>query len=288
MRFGVNAFLWTANFTAADLPLLEKAASWGYDGIELFISDPASFAIRDIRQGIEENGLGLTVCAVASPETNPISPDPAIRARALLYFQDSIRAVADAGGEILGGPVYAPLGVFTGRRRESEEWRRAVEFLAELGPTLVENRITLAVEPLNRFETYFLNTQADAVALVEQVNHPRIGILFDTFHANIEEKSIAAALRQAGPWVKHLHANENDRGTPGSGHVDWDGLFEAIRAIGYRGWMTIESFGSAIPEIAGAARIWRDLERDSETLAVDGLQFLRSRTRQSKSASDAA
>lgn len=276
MKFGVNAFLWTAQFGEEHLPLMERVKSWGYDGIELFIADPAAFPAQTIYQGLVRNGLGLTVVTVAGPETNPISADAAVRAKAVTHFEDCIKRVADAGGEMLCGPVYAPLGVFTGTRRTEEEWKRGVEFFQKLGPALETNRVTLAVEPLNRFETYFLNTAADAVRLCMEVDHSRVGILFDTFHANIEEKSVPDAYRRIGPFLKHVHTCENDRGTPGTGHVDWTGVFQALDDIDYDGWLTIESFGAAIVEIAAAARIWRDLEKDGDTLAIEGLKFLKS------------
>ena len=276
MKFGVNAFLWTAQFSEVHLPVMERVKSWGYDGIELFVADPAAFPVQTVYQGLMRNGLGLTVVTVAGPETNPISPDASVRARALRHFEDCIKVVADSGGEMLCGPVYAPLGVFTGTRRTTDEWKRGVEFFQKLGPTLLSNRVTLAIEPLNRFETYFLNTAADAVKLCVEVDHPRVGILFDTFHANIEEKSVPDAYRMLGPFLKHVHTCENDRGTPGTGHVDWTGVFQALADIEYDGWLTIESFGAAIVEIAAAARIWRDLEKDGDTLAIEGLKFLKS------------
>ena len=154
-----------------------------------------------------------------------------------------------------------------------------MEFFQELSPALDQYRITLALEPLNRFETYFLNTAADAVAFCDAIHHPRVGLLYDTFHANIEEKSIPEGYRTAGAHLKHVHACENDRGTPGTGHVDWKGVFQALHDVGYNGWITIESFGSALKEISAAARIWRDLEKDMDTLAANGVGFLRSNLR---------
>jgi D-psicose/D-tagatose/L-ribulose 3-epimerase len=141
--------------------------------------------------------------------------------------------------------------------------------------TLEENHVTLAIEPLNRFETFFLNTAADAAALCDEVGHPNVGVLFDTFHANIEEKDIAAGYRTIGRHLRHVHACENDRGTPGSGHVEWDAVFQAWRELRYDGWLTIESFGFALGELSAAASIWRDIERTPESIAFDGVQFLR-------------
>ena len=155
------------------------------------------------------------------------------------------------------------------------EWKRAVDGWQQLGPTLAEHGVTAAIEPLNRFETYFLNTAADAARFCDEVNHPNVGILFDTFHANIEEKNIAAGYRTVGRHLKHVHTCENDRGTPGSGHVEWQEVFQAIHDVGYDGWLTIESFGSNLPEIAAAAAIWRDLAATPEDVAFEGVKFLK-------------
>jgi D-psicose/D-tagatose/L-ribulose 3-epimerase len=155
-----------------------------------------------------------------------------------------------------------------------DEWSWAVECLQALGPVLAQYDVTLAIEPLNRFETYFLNTADDAAALCDQVGHPNVGILLDTFHANIEEKSIGQAYRAVARHLKHVHTCENDRGIPGSGHVEWEDVFAALRDIGYDGWLTIESFGFALPEISAAAAIWRDIAPTPESIAFEGVKFL--------------
>ena len=276
MRFGINTFLWTVKFSPEQAALLDKIKSGGFDGAEIALFDPAEFDGPGIRRVFAQAGLGLTVCSVMSKENNPVSESAVVRQKALDHLRASVAAVAEAGAEILAGPLYAPLGELPGRRRNSDEWKRAVELYQTLGPALDAHGVTIALEPLNRFETYFLNTAVDAAEFCRQVSHPRVGVLFDTFHANIEEKSIADGYRTVGPHLKHVHTCENDRGTPGTGHVDWTGVFQALNDVNYDGWLTIESFGSAIVEIAAAACIWRDLEKDPETLAFEGLRFLKS------------
>jgi len=179
------------------------------------------------------------------------------------------------GAKLIVGPLYSPVGLLPGRRRNNNEWKWAVECYQSLGDTLAKNDVTIALEPLNRFETYFLNLTSDAVKLVSEINHPNVGILFDTFHANIEEKDVGAALLTAGKHLKHVHTCENDRGTPGSGNVQWGGVFKALRTLGYDGWLTIESFGSTLPDLAAAAAIWRDIEPNTESIAFDGIKFLK-------------
>jgi D-psicose/D-tagatose/L-ribulose 3-epimerase len=278
MKYGVNAFIWTAGYTTADERLLPAIKQAGFDGIEIPIFDPENFDAAGLRRGFEANGLECTVCSILTPQTNIVSDDAAVRAGGRDYLAASLRRVAEAGARILAGPLYAPLGHLPGRRRSETEWIRAVECYRSLAPVLEETGVTLAVEPLNRFETYFLNTAEDAARFCREVDHPSVGILLDTFHANIEEKSIGQAYRIAGPYLKHVHTCENDRGTPGSGHVEWDEVFAALRDAGYDGWLTIESFGAKIDAIAAAAAIWRDIEPAAESIAFDGIRFLKSKT----------
>jgi D-psicose/D-tagatose/L-ribulose 3-epimerase len=120
-----------------------------------------------------------------------------------------------------------------------------------------------------------MTTAADGVKICQAIGSPRVGLLFDTFHANIEEKDVAVALRTAGPHVKHIHTCENDRGVPGTGHVPWANVAASAKAIGYDDWLVIESFGSRIPEIAAAACVWRDFAPSAEAIAFDGVKFLR-------------
>ncbi len=275
MKFGVNTFLWTVQFSAADLPLLPRLKQAGFDGFEPAIFSASSFAAADIRRGCADNGLECTVCSVIPNGMSVASEDPEVRRATLSHVKDCIAAVAEAGARILAGPLYTPVGWLPGRRRTADEWRRAVESYRELGPVAASHGVTLAIEPLNRFETYFLNTAEDAARLCGEVGHPNVGVLFDTFHANIEEKDIAAGYRRVAPHLKHVHACENDRGTPGSGHVEWAAVFGALGEIGYDGWLTIESFGSTIAEIANAAAIWRDLAPTTDEIAFAGVEFLK-------------
>jgi D-psicose/D-tagatose/L-ribulose 3-epimerase len=275
MRFGVNTMIWAAEFGPAQFGLLAPIQAAGFDGIEIPLLDAKALQAAAVRRACADHGLALTATTVMTEGLSLISPEAAIRQRAVAQLQDKIRATAACGGEILAGPMYSPVGYLTGQRRTSDEWARAVEGLKALGPALDQHHVTLAIEPLNRFETYFLNTAKDAAALAAAVNHPRIGILFDTFHANIEEKDIAAGSRTVGRWLKHVHTCENDRGTPGSGHVEWAAVFQALRDTGYDGWLTIESFGSALPELSAAAAIWRDIEPAAGRIAFDGIEFLK-------------
>lgn len=276
MRFGVNSLLWTAAFSREHLTLLPQIKHWGFDGVEIARFDFDGFPAGEIRGALNDEGLECTFCSALTGRMSLASDDPAVRGETREFLQRGIEVTAALGARVFVGPFCAPVGLLVGRRRTDDEWARVVEGLASLVNSLDDCGVTLALEPLNRFETYFLNTAADAVALCDTVGHPRIGILFDTFHANIEEKTIGAPVEAAGSRIKHVHACENDRGIPGSGHVDWRGLFDALRRINYDGWITIESFGFAIPEIAAAACIWRDIAPNADAIAESGVRFLRS------------
>lgn len=275
MKFAVNALIWTTEFDHRSFGLLPQLRQHGFDGFEVPVFEPAKVPADSIRRALADNELECTVCAILPAGMNPISEDPEIRSRTRQHLLDTIKVAADLGSDLMAGPLYAPIGHLPGRRRTSEEWRWAVECFHSLGETLQAHQVTLALEPLNRFETYFLNTAADAGRLCEEINQPNIGVLLDTFHTNIEEKDVAAAFRQVGKKLKHVHACENDRGIPGSGHVDFPGIAAALREIGYAGWVTIESFGYSHKELAAAAAIWRDLAPTPESVAFDGLPFLK-------------
>ncbi len=275
MKLGINTFIWSAEFTEAQLPHLPGIKRAGFDGIEVAIFDPVKFQAPLIRQALKDEGLECTIVSVLPRELSLIDENAETRRATLDHMKRVIHATADVGAKIVAGPLYSPVGYLPGRRRTPEEWQNAVDSYQALGPVLAEYDVTLAVEPLNRFETFFLNTASDAALLMQAVNHPNVGILFDTFHANIEEKSIADGYRKVGPWLKHVHTCENDRGIPGSGHVDWQGVFQALHDVQYDGWLTIESFGFALTELSAAASIWRDIESSPEAIAFEGVEFLK-------------
>ena len=275
MKLGVNTFIWSAEFGTAQLPLLPRIKAHGFDGVEVPMFDPAGFPATDIRNALAANDLECTVCSIIPAGRSLISDDADVRRRTQQHLRDAIQATAEVGAHVIDGPLYSPVGDLPGRRRTPNEWRWAIEAYQSVTPTLDACDVTLAIEPLNRFETYFLNTAADAAALCDEVGHPRVGVAFDTFHANIEEKGIAGACRRIGGHLKHVQISENDRGTPGSGHIDWASLLRALRDLEYDGWLTIESFGPSLGAFSAAVAIWRDIEPTPDSIAFDGIEFLR-------------
>ncbi|HEU0119674.1 MAG TPA: sugar phosphate isomerase/epimerase family protein [Bryobacteraceae bacterium] len=275
MQIGVNTLLWTAAFTEAHFPLIAKAKALGLDGIELATFDFASFPAAAARRALEAEQMPGILCSALVAGMSLATDDTELRARALEFLRTGVRATAEAGMDLFIGPFCSAVGYLPGRRRTEEEWKRCVDGLQRLGETAQECGVRVAVEPLNRFETFFLNTAADARRLAEEVAHPNIGILYDTFHANIEEKNQAAAIRLLGKHIFHVHTCENDRGIPGTGPIDWPGVMGALREIGYDDWLVIESFGPGIKEIAAAACIWRDLSATPEEIPALGARNLR-------------
>lgn len=267
--------IWSAACDRTVEDVLPLVKEHGFDGVEVPVFRPADFPAARFRKAAEANGLEINFCSVFVDGLSLISDDAGTRRKAVEHLKSIVKTAAEANAEIVAGPLYAPVGFLPGRRRTADEWKRAVEGYQSVGDTLVASRVQLAIEPLNRFETFFLNTAEDARLLAEQVDHPNVGILFDTFHANIEEKDIGKGLRIVGKHLKHVHTCENDRGTPGSGHVEWASVFDALRELRYDGWLTIESFGFSLGDLSAAASIWRDIEKSPSAIAFDGVKFLK-------------
>lgn len=275
MKFGANTLIWTDAFGLEHLPLLDEVKQRGFDGIEVARFDFDGFPAPMIGRAIEALGLGTTFCSALTGNLSLASEDAEIRKQAFDFIASGVFTAAQLGAKTFVGPYCTPVGQLVGRRRTSDEWKRVVEGLQRVGEVLDLHGVDLAIEPLNRFEAYFLNTAEDAVRLCEDVGHPRIGVLFDTFHANIEEKDLGRAILTLGHHIKHVHTCENDRGIPGTGHIEWPCVFAALKQVGYDGWVVIESFGFAIEAIAAAACIWRDIAPTPEEIAWEGVKFLK-------------
>lgn len=275
MKVGLNVLLWTAAATAEHLPLLERFPDWGYDGVEFPMFDPQGSPWRQLSAKLDELGLGRTTVTIVPETANPIDPDPDVRRAGVAHLKACLDACAELGAETLSGPLYSPCGKLVGRGPTAEEFDWAVEGLREAAEYADTVGVGLAVEPLNRFETYFLNSVEQSLRLVEAVDHRRLGILYDTFHANIEEKDPVAAIALAAPRLGHVHISENDRSTPGAGHIPWTETFRALVQSGYDGWLTVEAFGRALPEVAAATCVWRDMLGSEEELASQSAEFIR-------------
>ena len=273
MKFGVNTMIWSGSIDGSIA--MEAIKNAQVDVIEVPVFDVSDIPIDFLRKSIEEFDFECTFCAVNPPGKNPISDDEAVRANTVNYWKGLINKAAEIGVDLIAGPTYAPVGFLPGHRRTKEEWNWGVDFHHQLAPLLEDTGVELAIEPLNRFETYFLNTVDDTVRFVEQVGCSKIGALVDTFHSNIEEKDVPGPYRTCGSYLKHVHTCENDRGIPGTGHTDWKGVLKTLKDQGYNNRLTIESFNATIPELAAATAIWRDLAPSPDDIAFEGIRFLR-------------
>ncbi len=278
MRFGVNTWVWTSPLTTDELEkLAPHVKSLGFDWIEVPLESLDDLDFARGAEIIKAHGLGVSTCAAMGPDRDLIHPDPAIRENGMAYIRGAIDATAALGATNLVGPIYSAVGR-TWQMTADERARDTdilVENLSQLAAYAHDRGVKLGVEPLNRFETSFINLASQAIEVVDRVGSPACGIMLDTFHMNIEEKSLGDAIRAAGPRLIHLHACENDRGAPGSGNVTWDQVQQGLADIGYDGPVVIESFTAKVKSIARAAAIWRALAPTQDDLARDGLVFLK-------------
>lgn len=277
MRLGVNTWVWTSPFTTKDFGLIPKVKAMGFDIIEVAVDDASLIDATLLREAIREHGLDIIICGAFGPSRDISSDDPAVRRNGADYIAECIGLAQAVGSRLVAGPVYSAVGktrlVSADQKARERAW--CVENLRAVGKIAGDAGVTIGIEPLNRFETDMINLVDQAIALIREIDHSAYKVHIDTFHSNIEEKSIPEAIRMAGDLLGHFHACENDRGIPGTGHIDWIGIRDALRDIAYDGPVVIESFTPGAVEIAKAAAIWRPLAPSQDELAQEGVRFLR-------------
>ncbi len=276
MKYSMNMLLWSdCVLEEKYFPLFDRLKEMGFDGIEIPVFDPQPDKYAALGRRLDAVGLERTAVTVAGREANPISPDPANRKRAVENLKKVLDCCQSGGMEILVGPYYAAIGEFTGQAPTGDEWKWGLESMRQVAEYGRKLGVGLALEFLNRFEIYFLNCAADTDRFVREIGIPGCGSLYDTFHANIEEKSASLAIEKIAGTLRQVHISENDRSTPGLGNVAWEETFLSLQRVGYDGWLTIEAFGMAMPALSAATKIWRRMFQDEEKLARDGLAFMK-------------
>ena len=280
MKFGMNLLLWTGAMNDDMIPVVASLKEMGYDGVEIPVFEDNIDLYTQWGARLKEMGLECTAVTVRGEEDNPISADSAVRALGVENNKRALDNAAAAGAVRLVGPYHSALGVFSGQGPTEDEWKWGVDSMRQVAEHVETVGITLGVEALNRFETYLLNTHADSARFVREVDHPNARMMYDTFHANIEEKDIAQAIRDCSDVCALVHISENDRSTPGTGNVDWDTNFNTLKEVGYDGWMGVEAFGLALPELVAATKIWRRMYESEEQLAGDALKFMQEQVSQ--------
>ena len=278
MKIGFNMLLWTTNLVEDQFDLLKKIKDVGYDGVEIpiFGGEEKVSHFANIGKALKDNGLDCTsVTVIPDEDRSPISNNEKSRTNALEYMKWAIDCSAALGSEILAGPYHQPLGIFSGEPPTQKEKEHAAKVHQDAADYAKQVSLQLSIEPLNRFECYFLNIGQDASDYVDLVNRDNFGYLYDTFHANIEEKDPVGVISKTIKNINHIHISENDRGTPGKGNIPWIETFDAIKNSGYDGWLTIEAFGRALPDLAAATRVWRDFFPSKEEVYEEGYKFIK-------------
>jgi D-psicose/D-tagatose/L-ribulose 3-epimerase len=276
MKVGMNLFLWTDDpVDETWLPLYERLQAMGFDGVELPIFDANAEKFAALGRRLDDLGLERTAITVRNASDDPLSSDASVREAALDATKRVLDCCEAVGSSMLGGPLYAAIGQFSGAGPTEEEWKRSVSVMQQAADYAARSGTRLTFEFLNRFEIYLLNSTADTARYVADVDRPNVGIHYDTFHAHIEEKDLSAAIRAHSDAITHVHISENDRSTPGHGQVAWDATFDALASSGYDDWLTIEAFGATLPSLAAATKIWRRMFDDEEGLAREGHDFIR-------------
>jgi len=276
VKLGFNLLLWTTHVTEEHWPIIEDLKSTGYDGVEIPMFEGEVAHYEKLGKHLAEMGLGASgIGVMPGGGASAVSADKAERDAALDHIKWIIDCTAAIGGDVAAGPFHQPLGEFSGAGPTADEVKRVAEVHKQAAQYAAKSGVTLAVEPLNRFECYFINTATQAADLVKAVDEPNYGYLYDTFHFNIEENSITDVIGQTIDQITHVHISENNRGIPGAGHIDFPSVFKALKGVGYDGWMTIEAFGSAMPDLAAATKIWRPLFDRPEDVYQKGFRLMR-------------
>jgi D-psicose/D-tagatose/L-ribulose 3-epimerase len=271
----MNLLLWADTLTDEALPLLDQIKEIGFDAVELpvFEADVKKYAKWGKR--LDAVGLARTGVTVRGADENPMSGDPAVRCKGVAANKAALECCQAAGCEAMVGPFHSALGYFSGAGPTKDEWKWAVESMREVAGHAEKCNLTLALEYLNRFECYLLNSAVDGARFCRDVAHPRCRMMYDTFHSHIEEKNTPAAIRAVKDHVVHVHISENDRSTPGAGNVRWAETFDTLHEIGYDNLMVIEAFGLALEKLIPATKIWRRMYDNERKLAADGLRFMK-------------
>ena len=277
VKIGMNMLLWGTVITPAHVPVFEGIAGAGFDGVEIPIGDQSDADLQAMAAACDGLGLARTASAFVGLDTNPVAPQAEVRSAAVDNLKRSIDGAARIGADILVGGIYQAHKYFTGAGPTAQEWDWCAQYLHTCGEYGQKMGVRLGLEFLNRFEVFLINTSADCKRMVQQVGLDNVGVHYDTHHANIEEPDPRAALHACADVLNHVHLSESHRGTLGTGQVDWDGNFAALKEIDYRGWLVIESFGNTDPELASAANIWRNAFNSQEEVYQQGIRFIRER-----------
>ncbi len=269
----MNMLLWTNHVTEEHYPLIEKLKATGFNGVEIPIGLGDKYYFNALGMSLKDMGMESTAVTSLSPEHNICSSDVKVRRAGKERLKWAIDMAYETDIKLICGPFHSAFALFSRRPPSLNERLWSIEVLQEVGDYAEQAKIMLAPEALNRFECYLYNTMEDLKWMLDKINHSHVGAIYDTHHCNIEEKSQKSAIETIAPYLKHVHISENDRGTPGSGSIDWKEVFTTLKAMEYDGWLTIEAFSTAIPEFANSINVWRDFS-SIEEIYQKGYHFI--------------
>ena len=271
---GFNLLVWTAAISEKMNPIAERLKTIGYDGVECFIDDQDVAVYQKFGDHLKQLGLQSTGVTVVGLDTNPASDSANVREQAIVHLKGVVDRAHAMGATVICGPFHSAFAQFTRREPQPDEYARSAEVLHAVGDYAKQAEIVLALEALNRFECYLCNTMEQLSNLVRRADHPNVRAMFDTHHANMEEKRFPDAIQAIAPYLAHVHISENDRGTPGDGHLPWEDTFQTLADVNYSGWMTIEAFTRNDIDFANSINVWREFSKPWD-IAENGLKFIK-------------
>ncbi len=278
VKLGVTTWLWTSPFTTESIPeIFSKISGMGFDAVEIAVEDPALIDGHVLKQGLNDYGLQAVVCGAFGATRDLTSNDHAIHQNCFNYIRSCLDLCNVLGTTFFAGPMYSAVGKarMLPPDQRKMEWDLAVKNLHIVCEMAGSRNLQIALEPLNRFESDLVNTTADVIKMIDEINHPAAKIMLDGFHMNIEERDVEAAITNAGNRLIHVQVSENFRGTPGTGQTRWDAYRRGLEAINYKGIVSIESFTPDNKELAGAVCFWHPMADNQDAFASDGLKFLK-------------
>jgi D-psicose/D-tagatose/L-ribulose 3-epimerase len=275
MRYAVHAYAWTSSWSNADLDLIDHAASLGLDAFEIPLMELDAVDPSAIRERAEAAGVEVLTSVVCPEDAEPSSEDERVREAGLDFLNRCIDATADMGATVFTGVTYSALGRRLDRRPERADMERAADVLRQAARHAAERGITVGIEPVNRYESFLVNTAAQGRELMELVGEPNVGVHLDAYHMNIEEDDFRTPVELVAGDLVHFHLSESHRGIPGRGTVDWEAIMGALVDAGYEGFVGLESFAEVSDAMRGATCVWRDLAPSSDELVREGLAYLK-------------
>ncbi len=275
IKIGIHQHVFTSKLTEQNIHILDFIKEVGFDSVDINLRNTEYDFAKTLRKKAEKLNLVLTGGGSLPKGKEIISPEKQKRVEAIQYIKSLIEKACELGANLYHGLYYATPGLFTGKGPSKEEFEYAATGLKEIAVFAKKYGISLGLEPANRYETYMINTVADSLKMLDAIDEPNVGLLLDTYHMNIEEKDLYTSIVSAVDKISHFHVNENDRGTPGTGHIPWDEVFRALKEVKYNKIITIESFVDDTIDIASVAAIWRKLAPSAEILACEGYKFIK-------------